>query len=328
MLDIDAIRRRADAGCPQSQWQVYHYFVFKQQPGRARRYLRRAEGCWQIAAVTGSQPELEVLRRAQADAADNSLPALHYLAVVDALEGNLGAALDHWRAAAELGCECAKSVLRLPLPLPERTAAAHTCLAEQPAIDLYSGFLPPLLCRWLVALAEPHLEASLTWDANGQAVADPIRTSDSMTFMPWLVEPGVAAIQRHIAAQCGLPLRHCESLGLLRYQPGQRYFPHYDAFALDQPGSGETLADGGQRIRTALVYLNDGYRGGGTAFVKLDLEVRGEMGDLLVFDNTDAGGVQDAATLHEGQPVEEGTKYLLSQWFRQDRTRYTNALGL
>ena len=37
------------------------------------------------------------------------------------------------------------------------------------------------------------------------------------------------------------------------------------------------------RLWTALIYLNEDYEGGETAFVRKGIEVRGQTGDVLVF---------------------------------------------
>ena len=78
-----------------------------------------------------------------------------------------------------------------------------------------------------------------------------------------------------------------------RYQPGQRFAPHYDgAFARDRDEASEI---------TVLVYLND-CTGGETAFLDYDLEVKPRPGMALLFQH---------AMLHEGRPVSRGLKYVL-----------------
>jgi prolyl 4-hydroxylase len=95
-----------------------------------------------------------------------------------------------------------------------------------------------------------------------------------------------------------------EPLQVLRYAPGQQYRRHLDGV----PG----LAN--QRILTALVYLNHGYTGGGTAFPKADLTVEGRQGDVLVFRNASGDGRIDPLSEHAGLPVATGTKLLASRW--------------
>ena len=201
-------------------------------------------------------------------------------------------------------------------------------LATEPRVYLCKGWLPLLGCRLLATAAQPELKPSLVYDAqSGRQIESTFRTSHSMTFMPWLIDPSIAYIQRRLAQHCGMSPAQCEVLGLLRYEPGQAYKLHYDAFDPNQPGVGDMLRDGGQRIRTALVYLNSGFDGGETRMENLDLEVKGESGDLLVFDNVDAQGQRHPDSLHAGKPVVSGSKWLLSQWYREGGTHFTQQMS-
>jgi prolyl 4-hydroxylase len=72
-----------------------------------------------------------------------------------------------------------------------------------------------------------------------------------------------------------------------------------------------------QRLVTALVYLNEGYEGGETAFVKTGLKVKGRKGDALVFVNITADRRADPMAEHAGLPVIRGVKLLASLWMRE-----------
>lgn len=48
---------------------------------------------------------------------------------------------------------------------------------------------------------------------------------------------------------------------MLRYEPGQKYDPHYDYFT-----DKVNIARGGHRIATVLMYLTDVLKGGETVF--------------------------------------------------------------
>lgn len=52
-----------------------------------------------------------------------------------------------------------------------------------------------------------------------------------------------------------------EDIQVLRYEPGQKYDPHYDYFS-----DKENIARGGHRIATVLMYLTDVEKGGETVF--------------------------------------------------------------
>ena len=100
-----------------------------------------------------------------------------------------------------------------------------------------------------------------------------------------------------------------EALQVLRYSPGQEYRPHFDW--IDSAPN--------QRLWTALVYLNGDYEGGETAFVRTDLEIRGQAGDVLVFWNAQEDGHGDPLAEHAGLPVTSGVKYLATRWIREAR---------
>lgn len=189
-----------------------------------------------------------------------------------------------------------------PLGLP-----AAEQLSERPDVRCIRGLFSAAECDFLVRTAAPWLTPSLVVDPHsGELVQNPVRTSDAMVF-PWIAEsPAVHALNRRIAAATGTAPAQGEPLQVLRYRGGQQYRPHLDWVA------GET----NQRILTALVYLNDGYAGGETQFVKTGLTFRGGKGDALIFANALPDGSSDNQALHAGLPVPTGEKYLASRWIR------------
>ena len=182
-------------------------------------------------------------------------------------------------------------------------------LSASPEVRLVPGLLTAGECSYLRNLAEPLYRVSTVNDGRGGMVRDPIRTSDGAT-LHWLIEnPAVHAINRRLAAASGSADTSGEALEILRYAPGQEYRPHLDAARRgDNP-----------RALTALVYLNEDYRGGETRFIETGLDVKGRTGDALIFRNILANGDPDPASRHAGLPVLEGVKYLASRWIRQSR---------
>lgn len=188
------------------------------------------------------------------------------------------------------------------LPAPER-------LSQQPDVVLFKQLVSAEECAYLRDAVGQRYEPSLVYDDQRNMVRDPLRTSDGAAIH-WLIEdPAVVAINRRIARATDSEYAQGEALALLRYAPGQQYHPHFDFV--------EGAAN--RRIKTALIYLNDDYDGGETAFVRTDLKVKGELGDVLVFVN-DGGTVgPDPLSEHEGCPVTSGTKYLATRWIRESR---------
>jgi len=73
---------------------------------------------------------------------------------------------------------------------------------------------------------------------------------------------------------------------------------------------------GGQRAKSALVYLNDDFTGGETEFPKINIRVSPQKGKLVLWDNTFEDGNPDHDSLHAGLPVISGTKYIAVIWIR------------
>jgi prolyl 4-hydroxylase len=189
-----------------------------------------------------------------------------------------------------------------------RAVPAGRRLSEIPDVTLFQRAFSPAECDFLMLIAEPTYQTSLVRAAEGGDVRDEIRTSDGSTIH-WLIEdPATHAINRRLAALTGTKVEQGEALQILRYRPGQQYHPHVD-----------WLGEENARILTALIYLNDDYQGGETAFVKTGLKVRGRKGDTLVFISIDAEGRFEPLSEHAGLPVTSGTKYLASRWIRAGR---------
>ena len=70
-------------------------------------------------------------------------------------------------------------------------------------------------------------------------------------------------------------------------------------------------------MMTALIYLNDDYEGGETAFTKTGLKVKGRNGDAHRVPEPGPDGKLDPLSEHAGLPVTRGTKYLASRWIRE-----------
>ena len=78
----------------------------------------------------------------------------------------------------------------------------------------------------------------------------------------------------------------------------------------------EYMVRGGQRVATALIYLNDVARGGATAFPKLGVEVRPRRGRCLLFFPAFTDGRRDEQTVHAALPAVD-EKWVCQMWVRQ-----------
>lgn len=192
---------------------------------------------------------------------------------------------------------------------PGRLAnAKRRVLSVDPQIEVVASLFTAAECRYLQLLADPWLEPAMIYAATGEGMRDPHRDSDNMVIAPMTEDLVVQSVNQTIAAASGTDNRWGEPLHILRYRPGQQYRPHHDAHAFAPLEK--------RRIATALLYLNDAYEGGETYFPELDITVRGQVGDLLIFHNLDSGGMPDMRMIHAGLPITSGEKWLATRWIR------------
>ena len=127
----------------------------------------------------------------------------------------------------------------------------------------------------------------------------------------------VAEVDSRIAHLLGIDRAFGEPLQGQRYKAGQQFKGHVDFFYVDQPYWPEYSSHGGQRTWTAMIYLASPQRGGGTGFSLLDIEIEPKLGRLLVWNNMAPDGSPNPWTLHSGEPVAKGAKYIVTKWYRE-----------
>ena len=182
-------------------------------------------------------------------------------------------------------------------------------LSDSPEVRVFPGLFTAAECAYLIDLVRPLLRPSVVVDPRtGRQVANPVRTSSAAGFPFTDENPAIHALNRRLAAASGSDVRSGEPLQVLRYAPGEQYHRHSDAL----PG----VAPAQQRVLTFLVYLNEDFEGGETAFPALGITFRGRTGDGLLFRNASPDGTPDAQAIHAGLPVVRGAKHLASRWIR------------
>jgi len=186
--------------------------------------------------------------------------------------------------------------------------------AEVPAIQIYYqlDFLDVAQCETLVAMIDTNRRPSSLLSDR----ADPgFRTSESCDMDRYA--PEVQPIDEAIAALLGLPADHGETLQGQRYAPGQQFRAHHDYFHESESYWAKMQDQGGQRTWTAMVFLNDVPEGGATWFPQAGIKIAPKRGMLLAWNNMNPDGTPNGLTLHEGMPVMEGVKYIVTKWFRE-----------
>ena len=167
------------------------------------------------------------------------------------------------------------------------------------------GFLAPEECRAMIERYEATGFEEATINGGGGMVMNKrVRNNDRlMVDDPEMAARFFERARPHVPAQIVEPYdgartwRACglnERFRIYRYHPGQRFRPHFDgAFARSEDE---------ESALTFMIYLNDDFHGGETAFHDYETVVRPETGTALLFFHP---------ILHEGREVTRGTKYAL-----------------
>ena len=200
---------------------------------------------------------------------------------------------------------------------------AVTVLARltKPEVLVLSNVLSDDECLELMRRSEVKLARSTTIDPQtGQEIVVESQSS-SGTFFHLSEDDFIARIDQRLAELLRWPVDHGEGLQILRYQVGGEYRPHFDYFPPGDSGSGPHVAQGGQRIGTLVMYLNDVDDGGETIFPEIGLSVVPRRGHAVYFGYCNSCGNIDPLTLHGGAPVRVGVKWIATKWLRQHRRR-------
>jgi len=104
---------------------------------------------------------------------------------------------------------------------------------------------------------------------------------------------------------------HFEKTQIQRYCVGEFVGSHLDCFN----GYGNNITDN-DKIATMIIYLNDNFEGGETHFDDLEIKSNPKKGSGLFFCY-DYGSQLNQKTKHQGLPVTEGTKYIITCWIRK-----------
>ena len=108
---------------------------------------------------------------------------------------------------------------------------------------------------------------------------------------------------------------------MVKYRAGEGFGDHTDFFAPQSADDGDRMS--GQRIFTAIFYLNDDFVGGETVFPLLNITVTPKKGKMLLFRNVlrknrpGKPPIVDGRTLHRGNVLLPGSKedkYAVNLW--------------
>lgn len=193
--------------------------------------------------------------------------------------------------------------------IDNRTITAEV-LHEEPLIVKFLNVLSDEECQNLIDCASSRLERSKL----AKKEISSIRTSSGM-FFEENENPLISEIEKRISSLMHLPIEHAEGLQVLHYEPGQEFKAHFDFFGPNHPSSSNN------RISTLVVYLNDVEEGGVTTFPNLGIVNVPKKGTAVYFEYFYNDQKLNELTLHSGEPVIQGEKWVATQWMRKKQFR-------
>lgn len=207
-------------------------------------------------------------------------------------------------ARATLGEQIGRRLRRNPM--------VSTIANDKVEIFVRHGFLTPAECTQMIERIEANNMPSRLFSGAEQ---DGYRTSSSCNMDP--EDALVVKVTARIDALTGFATDLGETIQGQRYHAGQEYKVHCDYFPKLASYWPQMRDAGGQRCWTAMMYLCDVAEGGETHFPRAGFMIPPRAGTLLVWNNMRADGSPNGETLHAALPVQRGTKYVLTKWYRE-----------
>ncbi|PWA40801.1 2-oxoglutarate (2OG) and Fe(II)-dependent oxygenase superfamily protein [Artemisia annua] len=211
------------------------------------------------------------------------------------------------------------------------TTIPFQILSWKPRALYFPGFATEQQCNGIIKMAKVKLAPSTLALRKGETAENTkdIRTSSGMFVSSYEDKTGILdQIEKKIERATMIPRRHGEAFNVLRYDLGQKYNSHYDAFNPTEYGPQKS-----QRIASFLLYLSDVEEGGETMFPFengenadsnydfrkcIGLKIKPRKGDGLLFYSLYPNGTIDPTSLHGSCPVIKGQKWVATKWLRNE----------
>ncbi|MGB3165715.1 MAG: 2OG-Fe(II) oxygenase [Alteraurantiacibacter sp.] len=218
-------------------------------------------------------------------------------------------------AARDIPFDADKAGLaRLGQQVRERLAAnpaAYKVPSDEVELFAIGDFMTEAECAKMRDLIDTTAVPSKVFDLD---YSSGYRTSYSGDVDPH--DPFVRKISRRIDDLMDITPEWGETIQGQRYMPGQEFQPHHDWF---HPGTTYwdlEMTRGGQRSWTTMAFLNEVEAGGTTDFTELGISIEPKPGILIAWNNATPEGLTNAKTMHAGRPVQQGSKYIITKWYR------------
>ena len=200
---------------------------------------------------------------------------------------------------------------------PKINTSIKSILSVDPKVYTIDNFISTDDCEYIINISKNNIKQALVSGSKEGYVSQ--GRSGSNCWIKHDYDDVTKRIADTISELVGIPLENAEAFQVIHYDLEQEYKQHYDGWLFDgSEKSKRNMKFGGQRMVTALAYLNTVPSGGGTKFTRLKKEVKSEKGKLLVFSNVyDGTNKRHNLSEHAGMPIIEGEKWAFNLWFRE-----------
>ena len=193
------------------------------------------------------------------------------------------------------------------------TRTAKPVPTDRAQLYVLENFMTEEECEELIALSSDRLRPSTV--ARMELYND-FRTSSTCDLV-YIDHPLVQEISIRCGRRLGINPTYSEGIQVQRYEVGQYFKAHMDYFEPHSEDYEKYALNRGNRTWTFMVYLNETTKGGGTDFPELGQTFYPKIGMALAWNNLFADGTPNPATIHAGLPIEEGSKVIITNWFRE-----------
>jgi prolyl 4-hydroxylase len=193
-------------------------------------------------------------------------------------------------------------------------------------IHRIDNFLSKKECKELVDLTKDNMKKSKISfaDKSDSYVDDEVRTSSTCDLYKSHGDV-VDRVNDRINAHMGIHMLLGEPMQGQHYDKTQQFKEHTDTFTPNTEEYNKFASDMGQRTWTFMIYLNEPVKGGETKFPKVKttdgelLSLKPKLGTAITWNNLYVNGDINQHSLHQGCPVKNGEKTIITKWFRERR---------
>lgn len=200
---------------------------------------------------------------------------------------------------------------------PKKIADNVTLFSSDPIIYVVDDFISEDECQEFINCSKDKLQP-----ATVVGLKEEQKLQDRTNEFAWLehhANESIHEVSKRLSILVQMPIRNAEMFQVVHYVSGTEYKPHFDSFDQFTELGKKYWEPGGQRMITALIYLNDVADGGATYFPELNISINPTKGNVLVFHNTISETTNiNPRSLHAGMPVTSGEKWAANLWFREN----------